>query len=375
MTKKIVENKQKNEGQKISYQESNKSQANLYDKLFSLIYDGEKYLHYWNKTTGLWQKDGEQFLRMKMGKLFTSHAKREIINLLKDDNYKEDIRFNSRKDILPLKDGVIELPSMKFRKHKSEDMLSYSLPLYYDKKAKSKHIVPFLEKTITNPSELWNLYAMIGYCFVRSTPFKAVFWLIGKTNTGKSSFLEILRKFFGDLVSSVSVYDFDKPEYLEGLRGRMVNIEDELSGNTLSKGVVNSLKWLSGTEVEKQGKELYRNPRGIVIKPKIIMAGNHYPLPKEQDQAYYDRCVFVNFGHQFKLTNKDDVIDKMTSQNELSALLNIVLKHLKQLNRRSKFKPSEDPRLLEIEKDEIKDNADMLEKYKKRRMSEIAREM
>ena len=310
--------------------------------LFEFKYDGQKHLYYYNKKSGLWNKNGIHIMKQKMGFSFSSKAKGEVADYLKTKNFVEDLQFNNKKGILPLKDGVIKLPSMKFYDHKPDNMLTYSLPLYYNEKAVSKHIIPFIETTVKNPIDRWNLFAMIGYCFVRSTPYKAIFWILGQTNTGKSTFLEILSIFFGKLRSSVSVYDFDKAQYLEGLRGKMVNIEDELTSSELGPAIVNSLKWLSGSEVTKQGKTLYVNPRDIEVKPKIILGSNFYALPKEPDSAYLNRCVVIKFRHQFELSNKDNIIEKMTTKNEMSGLLNVALHHLKELNERGKFKKEYD---------------------------------
>ena len=299
----------------------------------------------------MWTDDGEQKIRQRtLGRNCPTSTKNEIISRIKDKYYKRDIRFNFRKDILPLKDVVIDLITLEFRKASHLDYLTYTLPVFFDPDAVSKYIVPFIEKTVTDEDERWNLYAMIGYCFLRSTPYKAIFWLLGETNTGKSTFLEVLGPFFGKLVSSVSVYDFDKAEYLETLRDKMINIEDEVSGISLNPAVVNSLKWGSGTEISKQGKKMYLNPREIEVKPKMVMAANEYAPPKYPDEAYSKRCVFIRFKHQFELTNKDNIVEKMTSKNELSALLNIALDHLRELNERGSFKPTEHPPIKGIPK-------------------------
>lgn len=312
------------------------------DKQFDFKYDGQKYLYYYDKRSGLWSDDGIQIIKQKLSFTFNSHYTNEILSYLKKNNYVRNLEFNSKKNILPLKDGIIDLNSLEFRKHEPSDMLTYSLPVYYNPEAVSKHIIPFIEKTVRIPMDRWNVYAMIGYCFIRSTPYKAIFWILGITNTGKSTFLEILSRFFGNLVSSVSVYDFDKPQYLEGLRGKMVNIEDELTGDKLSAPVINSLKWMSGSEITKQGKTMYINPKDITVKPKPIMGSNHYAPPNYPDPAYDKRCITINFRHQFELSNKDDVITKMTSKNELSALLNVALEHLKELNERGSFMSDEE---------------------------------
>ena len=311
-------------------------------KLFDFKYDGQKYLYYYDKKTGLWSDDGIPMIKQKTDFTFNSHHTNEIISYLKNVNYVRNLVFNYKQNILPLKDGVIDLDTMEHREHNSSDMLTYSLPVYYNPEAESKHIIPFIEKTVRIPMDRWNLYAMIGYCFIRSTPYKAIFWVLGITNTGKSTFLEILSRFFGNLVSSVSVYDFDKPQYLEGLRGKMVNIEDELTGDKLSAPVINSLKWMSGSEITKQGKRMYINPKDISVKPKPIMGSNHYAPPNYPDPAYDKRCVTISFRHQFELSNKDNVITKMTSKNEMSALLNVALEHLKELNDKGSFMAEEE---------------------------------
>lgn len=368
-----------NSHERLSVEQKNKDIASLYLARFKFISQGVgRGKKMWIcMSNNVWKDNAIQFLQLKMGLQLTPTRKANVVDLLMAETYMEDPKFDCNPNIVPVDGSILDYSNseMKVRKITSEDMITHTLPVKYDPSAVSKIIAPFLEKTVTDPTDLWNLYAMIGYSFIKSSPYKAIFHILGETNTGKSTFLEILRKLFGDLVSSVSVYDMDKDQYIEKLRGMMINIEDEGSGDILSPKVIAKLKQLSGSEIAMLGKQMYVNPKNIETKPKIIMASNNWPSAKLYDAAYSKRCVKIYFNHEFDLTNKDRVVAEMTSDYELSALLNIALKHLDDLNKRGSFKPSYLPQEIEADKDVLKENTEMLKTYKKKRMNEIAKEI
>jgi phage/plasmid-associated DNA primase len=71
------------------------------------------------------------------------------------------------------------------------------------------------------------------------------------------------------------------------------------------------------------------SPFTFVNPAKLIFSTNGIPQTTDETDAFISRLIIVNFPHQF-LGEKSDpyLLDKLTTEDELSGLLKVVLKRL-----------------------------------------------
>jgi putative DNA primase/helicase len=93
---------------------------------------------------------------------------------------------------------------------------------------------------------------------------------------------------------------------------------------------------VSGDSVRAQRK--YGQPFTFRNRAKLIFSTNKIPESDDKSHAYYRRWVILQFEKVIEGEFKDTkLIDKLTTEDELSGLLNLVLIALKQLHKDGGF--------------------------------------
>src|SRR5262249_13715351 len=94
---------------------------------------------------------------------------------------------------------------------------------------------------------------------------------------------------------------------------------------------------VSGDTIRAQRK--YGQPFSFRNRAKLIFSTNKIPESNDKSYAYYRRWVILCFDEVYEGTLKDpNLIDKLTTKEELSGLLNLALIGLRQLRRDGGFK-------------------------------------
>jgi putative DNA primase/helicase len=87
---------------------------------------------------------------------------------------------------------------------------------------------------------------------------------------------------------------------------------------------------VSGDTVRAQKK--HGQPFSFKNYAKLILSANEIPASNDQTYAYFKRWIILLFDKTFQGENKDtNLIEKLTTEKELSGLLNLTIIALKQL--------------------------------------------
>jgi putative DNA primase/helicase len=73
----------------------------------------------------------------------------------------------------------------------------------------------------------------------------------------------------------------------------------------------------------------FKSPFKLVNYAKLIFLANQIPITPDETDAFFARLIIINFPNQY-LGDKADpyLIEKLTTEQELSGLLEVVLKRL-----------------------------------------------
>jgi phage/plasmid-associated DNA primase len=73
----------------------------------------------------------------------------------------------------------------------------------------------------------------------------------------------------------------------------------------------------------------FTSPFKFVNYAKLIFSSNQIPITPDETDAFFARLIIINFPNQY-LGDKADpyLIEKLTTEQELSGLLEVVLKRL-----------------------------------------------
>lgn len=260
-----------------------------------------------------------------------STAKREVISYILDQEIAREYPFNSYPGI-PCANGVVvfdfETGTRSLVPHSPEYRFTYRLPVIYDPTADPTEIRQVLaswadegayEILLQIPAQ-----AILQAALVRK-PFKKSYIIHGDSNAGKSSYLELNRRTFGnENIARVMLQQFGSDRFcLANLEGKLFNIYDDLDDVPLQNSSV--LKAITGDDmhyVEKKGRDAYE-ARIFCVH---IFTCNRPPSTPERvqnDAAFWGRWEFITFPNYFEVNPKWH--DEVFTPETCSAYFNLVL--------------------------------------------------
>jgi P4 family phage/plasmid primase-like protien len=155
--------------------------------------------------------------------------------------------------------------------------------------------------------------------------------LAGSGSNGKSVFLKIVEAMVGsENTSHVSLQDLERDKFAPAdLYGKLVNTFADLKAEKLSTtGMFKTL--VSGDTIRAQRK--YGQPFSFRNFAKLFFSANKIPDSDDKSYAYYKRWLILVFGKVFEGYTRDtELINKLTTPEELSGLLNLALIALRKL--------------------------------------------
>ena len=253
-----------------------------------------------------------------------THIPREII-----DTFQETY--------INFKNCLFNLDKWEFEEHTHGIKTICQIPVSYDKKAECPQITNFLND-VAKPEDIAFLEEWAGYCLTTDVSYQKALMLYGIPGTGKSVFATMLETFIGgENASSESLQKIEEDKYRAAkLYGKRVNICSDIPSTKMHKTEVFK-KLVSGLDtIDAENK--YQDPFKFKNKAKLTFSANKIPEgPK--DPAFYERFCLIEFGNKFRGTDKDDkkLIQKLTTDTELSGFLNVALEGLKRLYENDKF--------------------------------------
>jgi P4 family phage/plasmid primase-like protien len=192
---------------------------------------------------------------------------------------------------------------------------------------------------IMAPEDVELVLDFIAYCQWRDFPYHKWLVFLGGGSNGKGTFLTLVRRFLGiKNVSGESLQRLlDNKWAVAQLYGKLANIDADIS----NEGPKNTglLKKLSGNDpIPAENK--FQDPFWFVNHAKLILSANEIPPTPDETDAFYRRPIIINMIEQFldeddeqigahkRKTMDTELIDKLTTEEELSGLLYLLLERL-----------------------------------------------
>ena len=163
------------------------------------------------------------------------------------------------------------------------------------------------------------LFEFIGYCLVSRNKFQKIFFLLGPGATGKSTFCELVRKFFGgNNCSALSMQDLETTFMPAQLKDKIVNIGDDISMNTLLDGAM--IKILCGT-LPIMVQQKYEKPYEMVNEAKFIFSCNKMPLFKDKTDGLYRRLEILEITNKIAVKDRNSNLLEEFTHEDMQYLL------------------------------------------------------
>ena len=241
--------------------------------------------------------------------------------------------------IINLKNGRLDVRTNKLLDFDPEVIDFARIPVTYDPNAYSADLDKMLNKVFKHDREVIDLFEeMVGYILIKNARFRKGFLLYGSGSNGKSTVLNLLKKFIGEEnLSTVELKKLSDPFLTAELEHKLANIGDDIDPKEITDtGTIKKL--FTGESMTVQRK--YQDPFILKNYAKMIFSCNQLPRILDKSQGMYSRLMLIPFTATFSADDEDFdpfIEDKVTTDEALSYLLNIGLRGLRRLLHNNKF--------------------------------------
>lgn len=235
------------------------------------------------------------------------------------------------KKLLNLANCVFDLTDKTRYDHSPEFKLLTKLPIYYDPDEECPLFMQFLEQAID--AKYFDVVGeMIGYTLWPDYNVHKAFMLLGPKRTGKGTLIRVIEAVNGHSnCSHVSLQDLVGQRFARArLFGNRINTYGDLPAIPISDvGIFKNVTGEDEIDAENKGTQIFsfRNTA------KLIYSANSLPMIKVNDEAFYNRWIIIPFENSFYGREDVHLTAKLTTQEELSGILNFALSGLDRLIR------------------------------------------
>lgn len=204
----------------------------------------------------------------------------------------------------------------------------FFLDVTYNSDAYDKNVDDFINFICCNRVDMRVVVEeILGHILLVDRFPHKIFFLTGSGANGKSTFVEMITKFTGELSSHVDIANFDDGTSLVSLVGKLVNVADDVDAIYLEKS--KNLKTMaSGNTVG--ARAIYSQPITLKNTSTLIFTANEPPVFKDKSDGIGRRLVIIPFNNKVKqrIYNLDELL---STDNAKSYLLNLALKGVKRI--------------------------------------------
>jgi putative DNA primase/helicase len=171
-----------------------------------------------------------------------------------------------------------------------------------------------------------------------SEKFEKVLLILGYTDTGKSTLLKVIEQLFQESnttkVSSPQIR-MDRAFHVEKLKDSVINFDMDMDDKEIPRKS-RLKKVISNEEIHADPK----GEKGYDFRPrtKFMIASNNSPDDSDATDAFYNRFLTVTATDRIDEDDKErNLVEKLTTEENLSWLLNWALEGLERLEEQNRF--------------------------------------
>ncbi len=290
----------------------------------------------------------EKQVRKLLGQAFKISLSNEILHKIKADTQIDIDEFFKTNyiDEVPVKNGILNIFTRELSFFDPKKIFFNKLPIIYNPEAKCPIIIKFLEDVLKSKDDVPVMLELFGFAMLKEYRFEKAFMFVGSGRNGKSKTIELLKHLLGiENCCSVPLSQITAENTsVEQLHGKMVNLAGDLSNDSLKK--TGMFKQTVGRDLIS-AKRKYLRDLPFINYAKHIFATNELPKVYDLSDGFWTKWVLLEFPYKF-ITQKEfdslpkeeremkkildtDIIQKITTEEEMSGLLNTALDNLNNL--------------------------------------------
>lgn len=287
---------------------------------------------------GIYKKKGKEIIRKELERLlkekYSSYRVREITHQIATiTSIEREELVRTDENLICLKNGILDLKTSKLMPHSKDIIFLTKIPVNYNPSAKCPKILKFFEEVFYK-EDIKPYIEWVGFQLYRRYLLKTAVIHVGGTDTAKTRVILLMKIFIGEEnTTGKSLQELTGDKFaLAELYKKHANIHDDMSSQDITD--TGKFKQITGSS-PLNCRFIYSSPFNFMNWAKLTFACNKIPQTKEvDDDAYYNKWMI--FRHDNIFDKKDPstdpkIIDKITTDEELSGLLNIAIKGLKEI--------------------------------------------
>lgn len=238
-------------------------------------------------------------------------------------------QMNENKDFINLKNGMLQLSTMKLLEHSKEYYSTVQLPFKYDPDATCEQFQKYLESVFESDEERTSLLQeWFGYLLTCETKAQKALVLYGSGSNGKGVCSSIIEALVGrENISYASLADLSNQFVRATLFDKQIVMCSE---NEISSFNTQYFKQIVGGDTCITASHKNKKPFEFFPYCKIVMSTNNLPDTRDRTDGFYRRLQFIHFSKYFSEEEKDvNLTEKL--KTELPGILNWALIGLQRL--------------------------------------------
>lgn len=371
--------KQENE-KSVDDKTERKTHAHYADEImscyeFATLEDTDEIMFY---SEGVYISNGEVLIKKQCEQLIedcTNSMVSEVTSTIKRRTYTNRNDFDCEPNMLNLKNCWLDIETGETFKHSPTRLSKVQIPVFFDPEKIPFRFIKFLKECLPRPKDAYTVIEQFASCLIKSAKFSKSFMYVGQGSNGKSVFLNVIKHVLGHSnVSNISIHAIENNRFSPAeLDGRLANIYFDISNEELnSTGTFKNIVVGDPIQVEKKNK----NPFTLENYAKMFFSANQIPIVYDESDGFFRRFMITEWNTKFTdKTANVNLILELTTEEEKSGILNMLIRMAAQLNKRGYFKYADSVEKLRtkwknkadsvggfLEKEIIYDDALMVEK-------------
>lgn len=307
----------------------------------------------WVYENGYYRPDGEILIEQTFDRVaaccYSINKAKETLKKIYLRTLIEFEDLDKNPYLMCCKNGTVDLKTGTFSEHSPEYFITLPCSVTYNKDARCPNFISFIEESTATVSDRLTLidWAVACSCLVE---FEYLLFLTGHGSNGKHIYEAVLQSFFGsDSTEAISLEELTTSRFAMGyLRRARMCISTETNPDKTKTEITKRISgndWLS-TDVKNKDRMRFK------AFTQLMFDSNSMPIFDDNTYGFIRRFTRVNMPFKFcdspdekdALQKKADrnLLDKLTSEEELSGILNLIIERAKEIVPNRKIHRRED---------------------------------
>ena len=305
---------------------------------------------------GVYRESGVDYIKRNALRLLETYYRdnrgKEVAAYIKTKLWTEEQMLDVDSKYINVKNGLIDFSydPPKLIPHTPDYKTEIQLPIMYDPHADCPRAKQFFSDVLHSDC-LELVEEIFGYFMIPDTRMQKAFLLKSLGESGKSVFLFLLTKFLGEEnTSNETLQDLSENRFrVANLAGKLANIFADIPNRPIEDS--DTFKTLVAGDW-KAAEKKHQTPFKFKNKARLIFSCNEIPRSRDNTHGFFRRWIILDFPNTFAEGDPKrdpNLLSKISTQPELSGLLNLAIIGLQRLLKRGSFitPPSSEKELAE----------------------------